>query len=199
MSGTCEMNHVWCMRAHHQPFIHLHRLMRGSGDWILVYILKVSYRQVLLKCRWNNIGCYSLKIAILCKNKSEVISPKRTYVRSISCLLGLLDARTMRFPASFLITGTWRACGRICCLEVIVVANVEPGGRVTVSRGNKRDSNSSQRTPDTILNVPASGSGTGLKILAYLKHRKISTRTASRILRQPNEVSRVDRERTYVF
>ena len=150
MSGTCEMNHVWCMRAHHQPFIHLHRLMRGSGDWILVYILKVSYRQVLLKCRWNNIGCYSLKIAILCKNKSEVISPKRTYVRSISCLLGLLDARTMRFPASFLITGTWRACGRICCLEVIVVANVE-GGRVTVSRET-----SATRTARSVLLTPFS-------------------------------------------
>ena len=39
---------------------------------------------------------------------------RRTNVLRISLLRGLFDARTMRFPESFLMAGIRRACGKIC-------------------------------------------------------------------------------------
>jgi len=44
-----------------------------------------------------------------------------TKVRRISCRRGLFDARTIRFPESFLIAGSLRACGRMCSDIVVVV------------------------------------------------------------------------------
>ena len=44
-----------------------------------------------------------------------------TKVRRISCLLGLFEARTIRFPRNFFIAGVFKAVGRTCLSDIVEV------------------------------------------------------------------------------
>jgi len=106
-------------RTYHKPFVHLHRLVCCRWNRVLVYVRKRAHRQVFLKRRWYDVGFktprgrrYDPAKAMSWGSHADVW--RRTRVRGISRLRGLLEAGTMRFPASFLIAGTASAWGRMC-------------------------------------------------------------------------------------
>ena len=56
--------------------------------------------------------------AISSRHRSRTLLTK---VLRISCLLGLFEARTIRFPRSFFIEGVFKAVGRTCFSDIVEV------------------------------------------------------------------------------